>query len=216
MKRIVLLDDHPIVREHLSELINQQPDLKVCGGCDNGTDCLTLAREHKADLVIVDLSLKKAHGIEVIKDLRAQLPALRILVLSMHDEALYAERALRAGAGGYVTKQEATQTVLTAIRRVLAGELYLSTKMATQLVGALIGSQPRGAHKLTGRLTDRELEVFQLLGEGLGPRAIADRLKIDVKTIETYKFRIRKKLGCANAEQLRLHAVEWVRESQHP
>ena len=207
--KIILVDDHPIVRERLAELINQQPDLTVCCDCSDGLECLTLLEKHQPALAIVDLSLKTGHGMELIKDLQIRHPHLPILVLTMHDEALYAERALRAGARGFVTKQEPSTTILAAIRRVLTGELYVSEPIAQKLVGALI-NRPKsalGTQDLLQQLTDRELEIFQLLGQGHPTRKIAESLKIDIKTVETHQSRLKEKCQVASLEELRRYAT---------
>ena len=211
--QVVLVDDHPIVRERLGQLIAQQPDLAVCGECEDGPQCLRLLEQSRPDLVIVDLSLKNAHGIELIKDIRVQDADLRVLVLSMHDESVFAERALRAGAQGYVTKHESTEVILTAIRRVLAGELYLSERMATQLVGLLIRGPQVATGSLIQALSDRELEIFQMMGQGQSTRQMANSLKIDVKTVETYRSRIKDKLGLEGAGELLKQAVRWVQSA---
>ena len=207
--QIILVDDHPIVRERLAELINQQPDLAVCCDCDDGPACLALLEKCRPDLAIVDLSLKTGHGLELIKDLQIRHPKLPILVLTMHDEALYAERALRAGARGFVTKQEPTTSIIAAIRHVLAGELYVNEQLAQKLVGALI-NRPKstpGPQDLLQHLTDRELEVFQLLSQGHATRQIAESLKIDIKTVETHQARLKETCQVATLEELRRYAT---------
>jgi len=208
--RLFLVDDHPLVRERLGQLIAQQPDMIVCGECGDAAECLRLIPAAKPDLVIVDLSLKSSHGIELIKDIRVENPELRILVLSMHDESLFAERALRAGALGYVTKQESTDTILSAIRRVLAGEMFLTERMATQLVALWIHGPTVFTGSYIGELSDRELEIFQMLGEGQGTRRIAEVLRLDVKTVETYRLRLKEKLQVSTASELLQQAVQWV------
>ena len=207
--QIILVDDHPIVRERLAELINQQPDLTVCCDCGDGPECLALLEKFQPALAIVDLSLKTGHGLELIKDLQIRHPHLPILVLTMHDETLYAERALRAGARGFVTKQEPTTSIIAAIRHVLAGELYVNEQLAQKLVGALI-NRPKsgpGPHDLLQHLTDRELEVFQLLSQGQATRQIAESLKIDIKTVETHQARLKEKCQVASLEELRRYAT---------
>ena len=208
--RLFLVDDHPLVRERLAELICQQSDLAVCGECGEAAECLQQLDRAKPDLVVVDLSLKTSHGIELIKDIKAHNPNLRILVLSMHDESLFAERALRAGALGYVTKDEPTCTVLEAIRRVLSGRMFLTERMATQLVGALIHGPATLTGSPLGTFSDRELEIFQLIGEGQSTRQIAERLRLDVKTVETYRSRIKEKLQVSSSAELLQQAVAWV------
>ncbi|MCG3150230.1 MAG: Transcriptional activator protein ExaE [Verrucomicrobiae bacterium] len=212
--RVFLVDDHPIVREHLAQLINQQDDLLVCGESSAADECLRLLPKMQADLAIVDLSLQNSHGIDLIKDLHLRFPELPVLVLSMHDELTYVERSLRAGARGYVTKAEATTVVMTAIRRVLGGEIYLNERMATQLVGLFIhGYQPADGPALTARLTDRELQLLELIGRGHPTRKIAEILKIDVKTVDTHRSHLREKLKVANVEELRVVAERWVQSA---
>jgi DNA-binding NarL/FixJ family response regulator len=214
--RLFLVDDHPLVRERLKQLIEQQPDLAVCGECSEAADCLRQVTALKPDLVMVDLSLKGSHGIELIKDIKSQDPHRRILVLSMHDESLFVERALRAGALGYVTKQESTDVILTAIRRTLNGEMYLSERLATQLVGLLLHGPGILTGTATGRLSDRELEIFQMLGEGQSTREIAEVLRLDVKTVETYRSRLKEKLHVETAAALLQQAVRWVQSHGNP
>ena len=208
--RLFLVDDHPLVRQQLGQLIAQQPDLAVCGECGEAAECLRQLAALKPDLVIVDLSLKSSHGIELIKDIKAHHPDMHILVLSMHNESLFADRSIRAGALGYVTKQESTEIIMTAIRRVLAGEMFLTERMATQLVALLIHGPSQLTGSLTGGLSDRELEIFELLGAGRGTRQIAESLRIDVKTVETYRARIREKLNLKTSSELIQQAVRWV------
>jgi DNA-binding NarL/FixJ family response regulator len=212
--KVLLVDDHPLVRERLGELIGQQHDMTVCGDCAEATACFDLVAKTEPDLVVLDLSLKGVHGMEIIKNLAALRPKLPVLVLSMHDESLFAERALRAGARGYITKQEATEKVLVAIRRVLSGEVYVSEKMAAQLVGVFIHGRKKTAGSPMERLTDRELEVFQLLGSGLSTRQIADDMKLDIKTVETYRARLKEKLNLETANELLQHAIRWAQTEQ--
>lgn len=206
--QIMLVDDHPLVRERLAELINQQADLTVCCDCDDAADCWKQLKQWQPDLVIVDLALKTTPGLELIKDLQHRQPALPVLVLTMHDEALYAERALRAGARGYVTKQETTAVILKAIRRVLAGELYICEELARQLVGIFInGPAGTGGAPVLSQLTDRELEVFQLLSQGRSTIQIAELLKLSVKTVESHQGRLKEKCRVDTLDELRHYAV---------
>ncbi len=214
--QIFLVDDHPLVRERLAQLIAQQPDLAVCGECEDGDECLRRLPQAKPDLLIVDLVLKHAHGIELIKEVRLRQPEMRILVLSMHDELVFAERALRAGAMGYVTKQETTDTIMSAIRQVLAGEIFLQERMATQMVGLLIRGPKIATGELISSLSDRELEIFQMLGDGLNTRQIADNLKLDVKTIETYRSRLKEKLQVDSSSRLLHKALQWMQKTERP
>jgi DNA-binding NarL/FixJ family response regulator len=208
--RLFLVDDHPLVRERLRKLIEQQPEWTVCGEFGEAAECLRQLPQSKPDLVIVDLSLGKSHGIELIKDIKAQDGGARVLVLSMHDESLFAERALRAGALGYVTKQEPAEVILTAIRRAASGEMYLTERMATQLVGLLLHGPSIFTGSLSGGLSDRELEIFELIGEGQSTRQIAEALRLDVKTVETYRSRIKDKLHLNTSAELLQQAVHWM------
>jgi len=209
-RTVLIVDDHPIVRQGLAMLINQEQDLVVCGQAEDAHEAMRAVRESEPDMVIVDISLKETSGVELIKDLQVQHPDLPILTLSMHDEAVYGERALRAGARGYIMKQEATEKVVTAIRRVLEGEIYVSDGMAAKMVSKLVV----GAGKRTGspveRLSDRELEVFRMLGEGYNTREMAEKLHLSVKTIETYRAHIKDKLGLQDASELLRSAIQWV------
>ncbi|MFO1475415.1 MAG: response regulator transcription factor [Verrucomicrobiota bacterium] len=210
--RIVLVDDHPIVRERLSEIINGEPDLSVCAEAEDRTGALQTIEAAHPQLVIIDLALKNSNGLELIKDIRARWPKVLMLVVSMHDESLYAERVIRAGARGYITKQEATRRILQAIRRVLSGEIYLNEKTAAHVLGRLTGSPRTQAGSVSDLLTDRELEVFDLTGSGLNTRDIAERLRIDVKTVETYRVRIKEKLNLKGASELLQLAIRWKQD----
>ena len=208
--KVFLVDDHPLVREHLRSLLEREADLAVCGEAADGPAALALIPRQEPDLVILDISLKHSHGLELLKDLKELRPNLPVLVLSMHDETLYAERSLRAGAMGYITKEAATINVLAAVRRVLAGQVYLSERMAARLMQKMA----RGATRLPGAplevLADRELEVFQMIGRGMGTRQIAQELRLGIKTVESYKARIKEKLRLTDATQLLQHAIQWV------
>jgi len=204
------VDDHPIVRQGLAQLINQEHDLVVCGQAEDAHEAIRAVRENEPDMVIVDISLKDTSGVELIKDLQVQHPELPILTLSMHDEAVYGERALRAGARGYIMKQEAIEKVVTAIRRVLAGEVYVSDGMAAKMVSKLVGGASKRTGSLVERLSDRELEVFRMLGEGYNTRETAEKLHLSVKTIETYRAHIKDKLALQDASELLRAAIQWV------
>jgi DNA-binding NarL/FixJ family response regulator len=205
---LIIVDDHPMVRERLTQLINRESDIFICGEADNIRDALVLIRSTDARAAIVDISLKGSSGLELIKCLRAEAIDLPVLVLSMHDESLYAERALRAGARGYITKQAESETVMTAIRQVLAGEIYLSQHIASKLLTKLsaVGQSDQIG---ISRLTDRELEVFELIGRGRTTREIGLRLGLTSATVETYRARIKEKLGLQNANQLSAEAARW-------
>lgn len=208
--RILVVDDHPIVREGISKLIDQETDLTVCGQAEDANDARKAVKTLKPDMVIVDISLKETSGMDLIKDLQSLYPRMPVLTLSMHDESLYAERALRAGAKGYVMKQEAPEKVITAIRTVMRGQLYVSERVTTRMMHKLVGSRSDPETGGVDTLSDRELEVFLLIGRGFGTRQIAEKLFLSVKTIETYRSHIKEKLGLADATQLLQYAIQWV------
>jgi DNA-binding NarL/FixJ family response regulator len=208
--KVFLVDDHPLVREHLTALLQAQADLAVCGEAADAPAALELIGRQTPDLVILDISLKGSNGLELIKSLKELRPRLPVLVLSMHDEMLYAERSLRAGALGYITKEEATVSILSAVRRVLGGQVYLSERMAGRLMRKMVGGATPELGSPLEVLTDRELEVFQMLGRGLGTRRIAQELRLGIKTVESYRARIKEKLRLADGNQLLQHAIQWV------
>jgi DNA-binding NarL/FixJ family response regulator len=207
--KILIVDDHPMVRERLGELINQESDLMACGEADDSHSAMEAIAKTKPDLAIVDISLKDTYGIELIKDIKSHHPKLPVLVVSMHDETLYAERALRAGARGYVTKQEASRKVVTAIRQILAGEIYVSEKLASVLVRRVAGKPAGGSGSPADCLTDRELEIFQLLGSGLSVREIAKRLHVSAKTVEAHRAHIKEKLNFNSSSELLRYAIQF-------
>ena len=209
--RIVLVDDHPMVRERLAEVINREPDLSVCGEAEDRGGALEVIEREKPRLAIVDLTLRRSNGLDLIKDLRVMHPDLLILVLSMQDEHLYAERVIRAGAHGYITKQEATRKILDAIRQVMAGKVFLSEEISAEILSRMLGKS-RGAMRSLDVLSDRELQVFGLVGEGFGTRQIAGQLGLDVKTVETYRTRIKEKLELKDASELLRQAIAWKRD----
>jgi DNA-binding NarL/FixJ family response regulator len=212
--KVLLVDDHPLVREGLVNLISQQADLQICGEAGNEPQALELIRTVRPDVAIVDISLETGSGIELIKSIKAMFPAVTVLVLSMHDELLYAERALRAGARGYVMKREAAKKVIEAIRCVLAGQLYVSDKIAALMAEKFVeGRQPATASPIE-QLSNRELEVFQLLGLGHNTRQIADHLHVGFKTVQAYCARIKEKLKLANATELLREAIRWQESQQ--
>jgi DNA-binding NarL/FixJ family response regulator len=200
--RILLVEDHPVMREGLAQLINHESDLSVCGQYDDAARAFAAIATLCPDLAIIDLSLKGSSGLELIKNIRAAHPKIRILVLSMYDESLYAERVLRAGAAGYIMKQEAAEKVLAAVRQVLGGGVYVSEKMSSKLMHQLIGGKPSQSASLMERLSDRELEVFGLIGQGKGTRQIAEQLRLSVKTIESHRAHIKEKLSLKDANEL--------------
>ena len=207
---ILLVDDHPLVRERLAEIINREADLTVCGEAEDRHEALAAISKKRPDLVIVDLTLKTSDGLELIKDVHSRWPKMPMLVVSMHDESLYAERVIRAGALGYITKQEATRKILLAIRRVLAGSIYLNEGIATHIISRLTVRAGSAAATPADRLADRELQVFDLTGRGLNTSEIADRLHIAVKTVETYRARIREKLKLKDSSELLQWAISWT------
>jgi DNA-binding NarL/FixJ family response regulator len=210
--RILLVDDHPVVRDGLAEAINREPDLTVCAVAEDRAGALKAAQDTHPDLAVIDLTLKDSSGLELIKDMQVRWPALLILVVSMHEENLYAERVLRAGARGYMTKQQATREVVSAIRRVLAGGIYLNEATASAVLGRLTSTAKAAGGSPLDCLTDRELQVFELTGTGLNTREIATRLRIDMKTVETYRTRIKEKLGLSSSSQLLQMAIQWGRK----
>jgi DNA-binding NarL/FixJ family response regulator len=212
--KVFLVDDHPLVREWLSQLIQREDDLVVCGEAEDTQEALQKIEETKPDIVVADISLKNTHGLELVKDLQVRLPSLPVLVLSMHDESLYAERVLRAGAKGYINKQEATKKILQAVRQVLSGQIYISEKMASRMVHKMVLGRSDSQKSAIERLTDRELEVFQLIGRGQGTRRIAAELHLGIKTVESYRARIKDKLKLEDGTQLLQHAIQWVHSLQ--
>ncbi len=212
-KAVFVVDDHPIVRQGLTLLINQEADLTVCGEAEEMHSALSAILAVKPDILIVDISLNGPDGLELLKNVRLNSPRMPVLILSMHDESIYAERALRAGANGYIMKQEATEKVLVALRRILSGEIYVSDKIANSMLQHYVRGANPSEHSSIAELTDRELEVFRLIGEGHGTRQIADALHLSVKTVESYQAHIKDKLSLRSARELVQHAIEWtVRE----
>lgn len=208
--RILLVDDHPIVRQGLALLIDRETDLCVCGEAEGAHSAFHAIATLRPDLVVLDISLNGPDGLDVLKEIRTKTASLPVLILSMHDESIYAERAMRAGANGYIMKQEATEKVLVAIRRILQGDVYLSDRLTNMMLQQYVrGSSPSKGSPLVS-LTDRELEVFRLIGEGHGTRQIAEELHLSVKTIESYQAHIKDKLALRNARELVQHAIEWT------
>ncbi len=201
-QRVMLVEDHPVMREGLAQMINHEPDLSICGQYEDAAQAFAAIPALHPDLAIIDLSLKGSSGLELVKNSRASYPKLRMLVLSMYDESLYAERVLRAGASGYIMKQEATEKILDAVRRVLAGGVYLSEKMGSKLMHQLVGGKPVEGGSSLEKLSDRELEVFGLIGQGKGTRQIAEHLRLSVKTIESHRAHIKEKLNLKDANEL--------------
>ena len=207
--RVLIVDDQPVVRERVSELINSERDLALCGSTDDPRLALEVIRTAKPALIITGLALKGAHGLELIKDVHVRYPNVAVLVFSMYDEALYAERAIRAGARGFITKREPTVTLLRAIRCVLGGEIYVSEKIAAHSLRQFFGSRQRSTPSELAQLSDRELEVFDLIGRGRSSREIAANLHLNLKTIETYRSRIKTKLDLRSPTELAQRAQQW-------
>ena len=212
--KIFLVDDHPLVREWLTNLINEEPDFEICGQAGSSREALALIGALLPRIIIVDISLEGGSGLELIKDIKVLHPQVGMIVLSMHDEMLYAERAMRAGAAGYITKREATDKVLDAIRTVLQGGLYFSNAVNAMLAQRHVqgaGDKPAAIEALS----DRELEVFQLLGRGFSTRQVSEQMNVGFKTVHVYCARIKEKLNLANINELIFQAVRW-HESQQP
>ena len=210
-RRVLIVDDHPMMRTGLAQLIGNEPDLKVCAEADNARQGLEAVSKLSLDLVLLDISLPDKSGLELLKVIRAIRPELPVLVVSMHDELVFAERVLRAGGRGYIMKQEGGQKYLQAIRQVLAGQIYVSEKMSARILESLSGSQTeKPGTSPVQRLSDREFEVFQLIGQGLGTREIAQRLHLSVKTIEVHRINIKEKLQVKTATELVRFAVRWA------
>ena len=212
--RVLIVDDHPLLRKGVSQLINAERDMEVVGEADDAHKALSAIENTKPDVALIDISLGGTSGIELLKDIKVRFPKLLVLVLSMHDESVYAQRALRAGASGYIMKQEGAEKVVTALRRILNGEVYLSERLGSRMLTTLVG----GRASLTGSpietLSDRELEVFTLIGHGHGTRPIAEKLHLSVKTIESHRAHIKEKLNLQNATELVHHAIQWVQSER--
>jgi DNA-binding NarL/FixJ family response regulator len=208
-KKILVVDDHPIVRQGLALMVNREADLVVCGEAEDASAALLVLASARPDVLIVDISLNGPDGLDLLKNIRTTHPCLPVLILSMHDESIYAERALRAGANGYIMKQEATEKVLVAVRRILSGEIYVSDRIANKMLKHYITGSGTPKNSSVGDLSDRELEVFRLIGEGHSTRQIAEALHLSVKTVESYQAHIKEKLCLRSARELMQHAIEW-------
>jgi DNA-binding NarL/FixJ family response regulator len=206
---VFLVDDHPLVREWLTNLINQLPDMRVCGEAASGLAALKGVDEIKPDVAIVDLSLKEGSGLDLVKSIKAHSPSTAVVVLSMHDERFYAERTIRAGARGYIMKGETTSDIVAAIRDVMAGKIYLSPPMRATFAERFVDGRPPNTQSPIEKLSDRELEVFQLLGQGYETRRVAHSLNVSIKTVQAYCARIKDKLQLANASELLREAIRW-------
>lgn len=209
-KKILIVDDHPFMRAGLAQLIDKQPDLQVCGEAGDPAEAMKKIGQLPVDLVLTDITMPGRSGIEFIKDLQALHPKLAILVVSMHDEVIYAERVLRAGARGYIMKEAGGENLLFAIRQVLGGQAYVSPKVSAKILDDLSGRKPRGSSSPIEKLSDREFEVFQLVGHGKSTRDIAQQLGLSPKTVDVHRANIKVKLGLKDATALVRHAVRWV------
>jgi DNA-binding NarL/FixJ family response regulator len=207
--RIFVVDDHPLVREGLTNLINRQHDLSVCGEAEDSAEAIANIARTQPDVALIDISLKNESGLELVKNLESQFPTVALIVLSMHDETLYAERALRAGARGYVMKRETTKSVLTAIRRVLEGSVYVSDRVVNSMARKFASSDKKLASSPIDHLSDRELEIFRLLGQGRTTSQIADDLHLSLKTVQAYCARAKDKFGVSSFSELTRLAVRW-------
>jgi DNA-binding NarL/FixJ family response regulator len=208
-KTVFVVDDHPLLRQGLAMMINREPDLVVCGEAEEAPAAMKAIAAMRPDILIADISLNGPDGLDLLKNLRLLYPDLPVLVLSMHDESIYAERALRARANGYIMKQEATEMVLVAVRRILNGEIYLSSRMANKLLLQYMGGQTAATDSRLAVLSDRELEVFRMIGEGLGTRQIAEALHLSMKTVESYQAHLKDKLSLRTGRELMQHAIQW-------
>lgn len=213
-KRVLIVDDHPMMRQGLAQLIQHEPDLCVCGQADRAGQALEAIAANPPDLVLVDISLPDRSGLELIKDVHALRPDLPFLVVSMHDEALYAERVLRAGGRGYVMKQEGGKILMQAIRQVLGGQIYVSEKMSAKILEIFSGRRTDNLQSPVERLSDREFEVFQLVGQGQGTREIAQRLHLSVKTVEVHRANMKRKLALKSGADLVRYAIRWTEARQ--
>jgi DNA-binding NarL/FixJ family response regulator len=213
-RRVLLVDDHPFMRAGLAQLIELQPDLTVCGEAGNPADAMRELAKTKPDLVLADLTMPGRSGLEFIKDVRAVHDTVAVLVVSMHDEIVYAERALRAGARGYIMKEAGGEALLAAIRQVLRGEIYVSPRISARILEGVSARKPRGSSSPIEQLTDREFEIFQLIGQGKSTRDIAEQLHLSPKTVDVHRSNIKEKLVLKDATALIRHAVRWVETQQ--
>jgi DNA-binding NarL/FixJ family response regulator len=212
--RVLIVDDHPLLRKGVGQLIDQERDLVVVGEAEDAHKAITAVETTRPDVALIDISLSGTSGIELLKNLNVRFPKLKMLVLSMHDESVYAHRALRAGASGYIMKQEGPEKVLTALRKVLRGEVYLSEHLGNRLLHTLVNGHARLPSSPVEELSDRELEVFSLIGQGHGTRPIAEKLHLSIKTIESHRAHIKEKLNLQNATELVHHAIQWVQSER--
>jgi DNA-binding NarL/FixJ family response regulator len=212
--RVLLVDDHPLLRKGVGQLIDQERDLVVVGEAEDANKAITAIEKTNPAVALIDIALNGPSGIELLKNIKARFPHLKMLVLSMHDEVVYAPRALRAGASGYIMKQEGSEKVLIALRKVLKGEVYLSERMGNRMLHTLVNGRAPLPSSPADELSDRELEVFNLIGQGHGTRSIAQMLHLSVKTIESHRAHIKEKLNFQNANELVHHAIQWVQSER--
>jgi DNA-binding NarL/FixJ family response regulator len=212
--RVLIVDDHPLFRERLAQLVESEPDLSVCGATETAQEAIELIRTTAPHLAIVDITLETSSGLELVKSIRALSLDVPVLVLSMHDERVYAERSLRAGATGYITKNQDAGQVVAAIRRVLNGAIYLSEEMTASVLKNLATSGNKNTARSVDRLTDRELQVLDLIGRGLSTRDIAESLQLGIATVDSYRARIKEKLDLRNGTELQYFAIRWLSERE--
>lgn len=206
--RVFLVDDHPAIREALSFTIRDKIDMEVCGQAGTAAEACEKIPDARPDVAIVDISLKDAHGLDLVQSIRAQFPNVQVLIYSMYDELAYAERAIHVGALGYLAKSEPTRNIVEAIRSIMRGEVYLSRRMTSRILGKVVKEQQNGF--IVGKLTDRELAIFEMLGEGANIKDIAARLNLSRKTVETYRRRVKEKLGLDSVAALMQYAIQWM------
>ena len=209
-KRILVVDDHPMTRAGIVHLIDKQPDMVVCCEAENPVEALSAISKERPDLLVTDMTMPGRTGVEFVKDVLALHSGLPILIVSMHDEVIYAERALRAGARGYIMKEAGGEKLLAAIRHVLSGQVYVSEQLSAKILDNLTGQKPRGSHSPIEKLSDREFEIFQLIGQGKSTRDIAQQLHLSPKTVDVHRGHIKEKLELKDATALVRHAVRWV------
>lgn len=209
-RSVLIVDDHPLIRQGVTQLVQQEEDLTVCGEAEDGPDVLQAIQQARPDIVVLDIMLKTTNGLALITTIQERFPSLPVLILSMHDEALYAERALRAGAQGYVMKQDSPEKLIEAIRRVLEGEIYLSDNMTARMLKKIATGAPSAELSPLELLSARELEVFRLIGRGTATRKIADQLQVSVKTVDAHRANIKKKLDLKSGAELVQRAIKWV------
>lgn len=215
--RVMIVDDHPLMREGLCSLLNMQPDIEVCAEAESSAQAIALVEASPPTAMIVDLSLPGSGGLDLIRDVKLRRPELPILVLSMYDERIYAERALRAGARGYVMKQDPPRRVIEGLRAILRGDMFVSASIANSLLNTFVDGSKRNAERVgVERLSNREMQIFEAIGNGLSTREAAERLGLSVKTIETYRMHIKRKLGLGNANSLIHAAIHWVEGKADP